>query len=257
MGTEKRQRQKEGQRLSREAYRKYEKQRARRRRLFLYGGLIVAFFAVLFVLSLLQDDGGGDEAATTTAPSDLCPPAEGVAEPVRTFEGPPPNCLDPNATYTAVLDTSAGEIRVDLDVRSTPDTVNNFVYLARNGYYDDTLIFRTDPSIGIVQGGGQDNSASPGYTIADEGGGFTYEPGQIVMARTSEPDSAGGQFFLVGTDAASNLDAQGTYVVFGNTDQAGIDVVNAILDTHVDGDSPTTGHPDPEVRVNTITIEQS
>ncbi len=231
---------------------KWEKSRARRRRLLIYGGLIVAFFAVLFVLSLLQED-GDDESAIPEG----CPPVEGVSEPVRTFTEPPPTCIDPDRSYTAVLDTSAGEIRVDLDTENTPDTVNNFVFLARNGFYDETLIFRTDPSIGIVQGGGRNNNATPGYTIPDEGDGFTYEPGQLVMARTSEPDSAGSQFFLVGTDAVSSLDAQGTYVVFGNTDQAGIDVVNGILDTHVDGDTPTTGHPDPRVQVRSVTIEES
>jgi cyclophilin family peptidyl-prolyl cis-trans isomerase len=78
------------------------------------------------------------------------------------------------------------------------------------------------------------------------------------MARTDSPDSAGAQFFLVGTDAASGLDAQGTYVVFGTTDQAGIDVVNDILALHEeDPTSGLGGHPSRPVTINSVTIEES
>jgi cyclophilin family peptidyl-prolyl cis-trans isomerase len=269
MPTEKRQRQKEGHRLQQEAIRRYQKSRARRRRLFIYGGLVVAFFGVLFVYSLIQDDEGEDAATTTSVPSSTttpvtalpapteCPPAEGVDEPVRLFSEAPPTCIDPARSYTAVLRTSEGPIRVELDTANTPETVNNFVVLARYGYYDRTEIFRTDPSIGIIQGGGSDNSASPGYTIPDEGDGYTYEPGQLVMARTGDPNSAGGQFFLVGTDAAEGLNAQGTYVVFGTTDQAGIDVINAILERHVEDDSGLGGHPEPRVGLRSVAIQES
>jgi len=274
MGTEKRQRQKEGHRLSREAQEREERRRRSRRRLLLWGGLIVTFFGVLWLWSTLS--GGDDDpptattaaagATTTTAASSTtalaaptpCPPADGVDEPVRAFSEAPPDCLDPDTAYTAVFDTSEGEIRVALDTAATPDTVNNFVVLSRYGYYDDTPVFRTDPSIGIIQAGGENATSSPGYTIPDEGSGYTYEPGQIVMARTGEADSAGAQFFFVANDSASALDAQGTYVVFGETDAAGLEVVQSILDLHeADPTSGLGGAPSRAVTINSVTIEET
>lgn len=269
MATEKRQRQKEGHRLQQEELRRWERRRALRRRFTIYGGLVIAALVLLFLYSLVTDDDEAadesQEAATTSVPSTTalpapteCPPRRGVDEPVRAFSEPPPDCLQPGVDYAAVLQTSEGEIRVDLDEGATPQTVNNFVVLARYGYYDDTPVFRTDPSIGIIQAGGQGGQSSPGYTIPDEGEGYTYEPGQIVMARTPEPDSAHGQFFLVANDAASTLDADGSYVVFGETDAAGLEVVRSILDLHEDQpDNPLGGGPSRPVTIDSVTIEQS
>ena len=259
MATEKRQRQKEGHRLQKEELRKWEQRRRSRRRLLTWGGVIAAAAVVLFGYSALTGDDGEDAAAPTTtlAPTE-CPPAGGVDQPVLAFNGPPPTCIDPTKQYTAVFDTSEGEIRVDLDTENTPETVNNFVVLARYGYYDDTPVFRTDPSIGIIQAGGADATSNPGYTIPDEGSGYIYEPGQIVMARNSSPDSASAQFFLVADDAASNLDGDGSYVVFGNTDDAGLGVVQDILALHeADPTSNLGGAPSRPVTINSVTIEAS
>ena len=143
-----------------------------------------------------------------------------------------------------------GDIVVDLDTAEVPGTVNNFVTLARYGYYDDTLIFRADPSIDIVQGGGLTNSDTPGYNIPDEADGFTYEAGQLVMARTAQPDSAGGQWFFVGGPNAAALDAQGTYVVFGDVTE-GLDIVQAII-----ASVTANGPPPEEIRVETVTITE-
>ena len=81
-----------------------------------------------------------------------CPPADGSGPQVLDFDGPQPMCLDASKQYTAVFDTTAGEMRIDLDMVNTPITANNFAVLARYHYYDDTLLFRTDPGIGIIQG---------------------------------------------------------------------------------------------------------
>ena len=199
------------------------------------------------------DPGGGGGA---------CPPADGSGPQVLGFEGPQPICLDAAKQYTAVFDTTAGEMRIALDMVNTPITANNFAVLALNHYYDGTLLFRTDPSIGIIQGGApHTNSPSdpgPGYTIPDEGSGFTYEPGQIVMARTAAPDSAGAQFFFAVNERTALLNNQGTYVVFGQMDDASLAVAEAILASHVDQpDNPLGGGPEPPVFVNSVTIEES
>ena len=188
-----------------------------------------------------------------------CAPAEGAADPVLNFDGAPMLCIDTSVPHTAVFDTSRGVVRVALDVANTPGTVNSFVNLARFGYYDGTLIHRSDPSIGILQGGSpHTNSAAdpgPGYTLWDEGTGFTYKPGQLVMARRGEPNSAGAQYFFAVTSDVGLLDGQGTYVVFGEVTE-GLDVLEDILASHVhDPESRLGGAPDPPVTVNTLTVE--
>jgi peptidyl-prolyl cis-trans isomerase B (cyclophilin B) len=170
-------------------------------------------------------------------------------------------CLEPGAQYTATFTTNLGDIKVDLDTVNTPETANNFAVLSNYHYYDDTAIFRTDPSIEIIQGGSPTtNSASdpgPGYTITDEGSGYTYQEGQLVMARSEGPDSAGAQFFFVAGPAASSLDAQGTYVVFGTVTE-GLDIVKEILASHeADPTNPLGGAPAEPVVIEKVTIEQT
>ncbi len=191
-----------------------------------------------------------------------CPPADGSGPTVLDFDGPQPMCLDVSKQYTAVFDTTAGEIRIDLDVANTPITANNFAVLARYHYYDNTLLFRTDPGIGIIQGGAPHNNSpsdpGPGYTIPDEGSGFAYEPGQIVMARTAAPNSASAQFFFAVDENTALLNNQGTYVVFGQMDDESLSVAEAILASHVDQPgNPLGGGPDPQVIVNSVIIEES
>jgi cyclophilin family peptidyl-prolyl cis-trans isomerase len=278
MATSKRARQKAGRQARLEEAEKMARRAAMRKRTFTVVGVMAGVLLLAFLLSLRG--GGDDESATTTtaAPTDLaasapgpgvsitgetpCPPTDGSAERTTSFESPPPDCLEAGVDYVAVFDTSEGEIRVDLDEEAMPSTVNNFVTLARYGYYDGTAIFRTDTSIEIIQGGAPTtNSASdpgPGYTITDEADGFTYEPGQLVMARSAQPDSSGAQFFFVAGPAASNLDGDGTYLVFGQTDDAGLGVVQSILD--LNEDDPTSGlggAPSRPVTVNSVTIEEN
>ncbi len=296
MGTDKRERQKAA-RASRLAAAEAARRAAdRRRRLTRYALLAVAVVALVVAVTVISGGDGGDTTTadappTTLAPSTTtvaagtpdesgfhygdgdCPPPGGVAIPVLSFGGPPPLCIDPTRDHVAVFDTSEGEIRVDLHTDEVPGTVNNFVTLARWGYYDGTLLFRTDPSIDIVQGGApHTNSPSdpgPGYTIDDEGdfegdgvttpltGPYTYEPGQLVMARSAGPDSASAQFFFTTGPDASLLDAQGTYVVFGHTDEDGLAVLEAIMDLHVDDPTnPLGGGPSRDVEVRSVRIEE-
>ena len=201
-----------------------------------------------------------------------CPAVDGSSARTIDFDGPQPMCIDPEALYVAVFDTSEGEMRFELTASDTPLTVNNFVTLARWGYYDGTLLFRTDPSIDIIQGGSphtDDNrDPGPGYTIPDEPafevdpdtGGLTgpyrYQPGQLVMARSAGQDSAGAQFFLTTGPDASKLDGQGTYVVFGRTDEAGLAVAQSIIGLHEPGGS-LGGAPSRDVTVHSVTIEET
>ena len=270
MPSEKRQRQDEGRLQRLEEQRLAAKQSQRKRQGMSLVLILVALLVVAGLISIFSggDDDvsteGADDTTTTLADSEVaiygstpCPEEGTPSE--APFDGPFEQCIDPAKAYTATFETSAGTVVVDLDPGTTPGTVNNFVALVRSGYYDGIELFRTDPSIGIIQGGAPSNSASdpgPGYTIADEGGTFTYAPGQLVMARSGPPNSGSAQFFFSVTDAVSALDAQGTYVVFGAVTE-GLDVLEQILDSHEDQpDNPLGGAPSPAVTVDAITITE-
>ncbi len=195
-----------------------------------------------------------------------CAPAGGAATPVLEFADAFADCLDPGKAYTATVTTSEGTVVVQLDTARTPIAANNFVNLARSGYFDGTVLFRTEARTGIVQGGSphtQNNrDPGPGYTIPDEGLPFStadYAPGVIAMAN-SGPDSGGGQFFFLSRAAGSYLgdpgaigDSAGSYVVFGRTTE-GLDVLQAISDLE---SSPGSGAPIRPVTIESVTIAES
>ncbi len=295
MTNEKRERQRANRESSRVAAAR-EQQTVQSRRRFIYGGLLLLVLLLGGAVFVLTGDDDSDTAGTDTTasgsagsdtdtPSDSdaatdtpaptateCPAADGSSVRTIDFAGPHPVCIDPSQTHVAVFDTSEGEIRVALDTENTPLTVNNFVTLARWGYYDDTTIFRTDPSIDIIQGGSpHTNSPSdpgPGYTITDEPtfdldattgqviGPYRYEPGQLVMARSAGPNAASAQFFFTTGTNAALLDGQGSYVVFGDTDDSGLSVLQEIIGLHAATGS-LGGAPSREVTINSVVIEVS
>ena len=297
MSTPKRERQRQNRQQRIAADEVAAKQYATRRRIKLIGIAAVVVAAAIAVLAYVQSR---DDSWVVTSPDPLdevtpadpseavsapdpqtadpvpesatgCPAADGSSPRVIDFDGPQPMCIDPEAGYVAVFDTSEGEMRFELTASETPLTVNNFVTLARWGYYHSTALFRTDPSIDIIQGGSpHTDSASdpgPGYTIPDEPafdeddsgrltGPYRYQPGQLVMARSAGRDAAGAQFFLTTGPNTARLDSQGTYVVFGQTDDAGLAVAQSIIGLHVDTGS-TGGAPSRDVTVRSVTIEET
>jgi cyclophilin family peptidyl-prolyl cis-trans isomerase len=291
MGTDKRERQKAGRQARIEAARVAQQKADQRARIIRIGVIVLVVVAVVAAGALFQSKRGEDvatgtdPAATTTtsaagaapavvAPPDpgktvsgdtTCPKADGSSERTTKFEKAPPMCIDPAKAYKATMETSEGTVKVTLDAKALPNTTNNFVVLSRYHYYDQTAIFRVDPSIDIIQGGSPStNNAQdpgPGYTIKDEGGKFTYKEGQLVMARSQGPDSSGAQFFLTTGPKASALDAQGTYLNFGTVTE-GLDILKKILDSGVPfaADSPMSGlgnGPKLGVLLSKVTIEES
>jgi cyclophilin family peptidyl-prolyl cis-trans isomerase len=291
MGTDKRERQKAGRQARIEAARVAQEKAEQRAKLIRIGVIAVVVVAVIGGIAFFQRSRGedvatgGDQAATTTtvaagggpavvAPPDPgktvsgetpCPKADGTSERTTKFEKAPPTCIDPAKTYKATMETSEGSIKVTLDAKAMPGTTNNFVVLSRYHYYDQTAIFRVDPSIDIIQGGspGTNNAQDPGpgYTIKDEGGKFTYKEGQLVMARSQGADSSGAQFFLTTGPKAAALDAQGTYLNFGTVTE-GLDILKKILDSGVPfgADSPMSGlgnGPKLGVLLSKVTIEEA
>ena len=255
---------------------------AARQRMRMTLAVIAAVVIGVIVVVLLSRDGDDDTtpaATETETPDDAsvdepdpCPAEDGSSPRTIDFTAAPPMCIDPAQTHVAVFDTSEGEIRVTLDTENTPNTVNNFVTLARWGYYDGTTIHRTDPSIDIIQGGSPrtEDAADPGpgYTIPDEptfdtdgagnpiDGPYRYVPGQLVMARSRGIDSSGAQYFFTTGPNAALLDGQGIYIVFGTTDDAGLGVLQQIIGLHEAGGS-LGGAPSRTVTINSVAIEVS
>jgi cyclophilin family peptidyl-prolyl cis-trans isomerase len=159
-----------------------------------------------------------------------------------------PPAAKPGSSYTAVIDTSAGEIRVELWPDLAPQTVGNFVGLAEQGYYDGTVFHRIIKQF-MVQGGCPEGSGrgGPGYTFADEINERPLVRGTLAMANAG-PSTNGSQFFIVTADATPWLD--GAHTGFGQV-TAGAEVVDTL-------DATPTGRGDrpvDEQRINTVRIE--
>ena len=130
-------------------------------------------------------------------------------------------------TYEVTLDTSAGPIRLALDSTVAPGHVRNMVALAESGFYDGGCFHRIIKGF-MIQGGCPEGTGTggPGYKIPAEFNRTPHEPGVLSMARTSDPNSAGSQFFIC-LEKVAHLDNQ--YTAFGRTaDAASLDVVKAI-----------------------------
>ncbi len=144
----------------------------------------------------------------------------------KSYDSPPEMALKPGYDYHAVLVTSQGTVRVRLFAEEAPETVNNFVFLARDGYFDGTTFHRVIKDF-MVQGGDPTGTGAggPGYRIADE---FHPElrhdkPGVLSMANAG-PNTGGSQFFITHV-ATPWLDDR--HAVFGEVVE-GMDVVNSI-----------------------------
>ena len=133
---------------------------------------------------------------------------------------------------TAVtLHTNRGAIAVELFDEDAPKTVDNFVKLARDGFYDGVIFHRVIPDF-MIQGGDPTGTGTggPGYTFEDEINPHKVERGALAMANAG-PDTNGSQFFIVTTQAAPWLD--GKHTVFGRVTE-GMDVVDAISEVETD-----------------------
>lgn len=144
----------------------------------------------------------------------------------KQYPAPPPISIDPNKKYTATFNTSRGEVVCELFARDKPMTVNNFVFLAREKFYDNTTFHRVIADF-MIQGGDPTatGKGGPGYRFEDEIKGRTNEHkvGSLSMANAG-PNTNGSQFFITHV-VTDYLDPKHT--VFGQVTQ-GQDVVNAV-----------------------------
>ena len=154
-----------------------------------------------------------------------------------------------NNQYQVHLDTSHGLIRLMLFPDTAPGHCQNIIGLAKTGYYDG-LIFHRIISGFMIQGGCPDGrgSGGPGYTINAEFNERPHNPGTLSMARTSDPNSAGSQFFIC-LERQASLDNQ--YTVFGETaDAESLEVVQKIGAVKTDG----SDKPLDDVTIKSVTV---
>jgi cyclophilin family peptidyl-prolyl cis-trans isomerase len=138
---------------------------------------------------------------------------------------PPAHEIDDTATYEVTIATDKGDIVLELDPELAPVTVNNFVALARQGYYDNVTFHRVVPDF-VIQGGDPEGSGrgGPGYTFADEPVRGEYTHGAVAMANAG-PNTNGSQFFICIDDCTRKLDK--AYNLFGYV-SSGLEVTDQI-----------------------------
>jgi peptidyl-prolyl cis-trans isomerase B (cyclophilin B) len=184
--------------------------------------LVAVLVAVAFIGGFVPGLGGNPTPGPTLDTSRVQPPS---ATPLAS----PPASPSGDGT-TATIETDLGNIVMELYTNSAPVASENFINLAEAGFYNGVGFHRIVPGF-VIQGGDPDGTGGggPGYDIPDEPVVGEYGRGVVAMARASAPDSAGSQFFIVVDDQAkADLDAAGTYVIFGRV-VSGMEVADAIV----------------------------
>ena len=144
----------------------------------------------------------------------------------RSWPTSPEMEIEPGRSYTATIETSMGPVQAELFASDAPKTVNNFVFLARQGFYDGLTFHRVIPDF-VIQGGDPRGTGQgdAGYELEDElDNGLSYELGTLAMANAG-PNTNGSQFFIVSGRKGEALPKN--YSIFGRVTE-GIDVVQAI-----------------------------
>ena len=206
--------------------------------------------------------GGGDVTSTPTPqPGTPAPTADATGTPTPTeqpseggititqYSAPPPMSIDQEKSYTATIQTNHGDMVIDLFPKDAPITVNNFVFLAREGFYDGVIFHRIIADF-MIQGGDPTGTGSggPGYRFQDEPVTKPYVRGTLAMANAG-PNTNGSQFFIVHKDAG----LPPSYNVFGLLTE-GFEVLDALAAVAVGG--PQRSDPlEPQV-IHTIEIAE-
>ena len=167
----------------------------------------------------------------------------------KKYDKPPEMKIDKNKKYTARIETDAGTMVAELYPKVAPNTVNSFVFLAREGFYEGVIFHRVIPGF-MIQGGDPTGTGTggPGYQLKAEFNDTKHERGVLSMARSSDPDSAGSQFFVM-HDRAEHLDNQ--YTAFGRVTE-GLEVIDKIVNAPRDEND----RPKEPTKIKKITIEE-
>lgn len=219
---------------------------------------------LLVVLSTAGCTANGEGAIEPTVPvstetSSLaygeseCPDSSSFEQKKRDFSTKPRECLTPGVSYQAVIETNYGSLTADLYSDSAPVTVNNFVFLAKYGYFNETICHRAIPGF-VVQCGDPTGvgNGGPGYAIPDElPQAGSYKVGSLAMANAGS-DTGGSQFFIVSGEAGTSLPPN--YALFGQVTQ-GVEDVLTKLDALGNPEQSSNGVPPlSEIRILSVKI---
>lgn len=184
-----------------------------------------------------------------TAPAATAPAESGAVAAPKQWDQAPEMQIDPAKQYFATLDTVKGKIVIELLPQAAPITVNNFVFLAREGFFDGVTFHRVLPNF-VAQGGDPTGTGagSPGYFIPNEDSTLTFDQAGVVAMANSGRDRNGSQFFIT---YAPLPQLNGGYTIFGRV-ASGLEVALAITprDPEQDPNAP------PGDVINTVTIEE-
>ena len=172
----------------------------------------------------------------------------------QTYSAPPAMTLDDSKSYSATIKTNHGDINVELFSADVPVTVNNFVFLAKEGFYKNGQFHRVIKDF-MIQGGCPtgDGTGGPGYRFQDEPVTRSYVKGTLAMANAG-PNTNGSQFFIV---HGADVGLPPNYTIFGNV-TAGIDVLDAISTSPVTtGRSGEPSTPTTALEINDVEIQES
>ena len=167
----------------------------------------------------------------------------------KKYDKPPEMKIDKEKSYTATIETDAGTMVAELYPKLAPQTVNSFVFLAREGFYEGVIFHRVIPGF-MIQGGDPTGTGEggPGYELKAEFNDTPHDRGILSMARTADPDSAGSQFFVM-HGRAPHLDNQ--YTVFGKVTK-GVETIEKIVTAPRDAED----RPTEPVKIKKVTIEE-
>jgi len=261
---DKRQRKKENARIAREA-REAAAKRRRRLKTARNVGIVVAIFAI--VVTLLNVLGGSSKKATsTTSTTASTPTTVAAAYPAgctakapkkgtpQTYKSAPAMLIDTSKTYVAHVATNCGSFDMTLDTADAPKTVNSFVFLANNHFYDGLTWHRLVNDF-VIQGGDPkgDGTGDPGYKLADEPPKTGYKQWSVAMAN-SGANTTGSQFFVVVSDTGAKQLGGPPYKYSAlGTVTKGTDVVQKMMKLSPAQDGP----PLKPLYIDSITITQS
>jgi cyclophilin family peptidyl-prolyl cis-trans isomerase len=256
-------------------------QRYRKRRQRLLAAAMAALVAVGGIgFGLFSLVAGAPDPAATPSPSASPTPTPAVvacggkvpkaaSKRKPEFNKPPKTVIDRSKTYTMKMVTSCGTIRIRLDQKSAPKTVNSLVFLARRGFFNGQLFHRTVADF-VIQGGdpltagGGDpalfGTGGPGYKTTDKPPkGAKYPAGTMAMAKGAQepPGTSGSQFFIVtapGADDALAPGGEGLYAIVGKVVK-GIDIA-VMIEGLPRVDAASDGRPAQDVYIVKVTIEE-
>ena len=172
---------------------------------------------------------------------------------MKSYSKPHEMQIDPAKTYTATIVTNKGTMVLDLFASEAPNTVNNFVSLARDGFYDNVIFHRIVKGF-MIQGGDPQGTGTggPGYKFKDELVTRDYKRGIVAMANAG-PNTNGSQFFICHADASLPKN----YTIFGQV-SSGLETVDAIADVPTKaGNGGEKSSPTEKITMELVTIAES